>query len=52
MLRRVLEVRIVTKWTEVLTAVIMMVLDHLRLLLGDVTRLRASFLPQPLLGWE
>ena len=31
---------------------LMMVLDNLRLLLGDVARFRASFLPQPLLGWE
>ena len=51
-LRPALEVGIVAKGTEVLAAVVMMVLDHLRLLLGDVARLRASFLPQPLLSWE
>ena len=48
-LGRVLEARIVAKWSEVFAAIVVMVLDNLRLLLGDVARLGASLLIQPLL---
>ena len=51
-LRPVLKVRIIAEGTEVLAAVVVMVLDDLRLLLGDVARFRASFPPQPLLRRE
>ena len=49
---RVLEVRIVAKRSEILAAIVVMVLDDLRLLLGDVARFSASLLLQPLLCRE
>ena len=47
-LRRVLEVRIIAQWTEVLAAVVVVVLDDLRFLLGDVARFGSGLLLQPL----
>ena len=49
---RVLKVWIVAKGTEVLAAIVVMVFDDLRLLLGDVARFGASLLLQPLFSWE
>ena len=49
---RVLKVWIVAKGTKVLAAIVMMVLNDLRLLLGDMARFGASLLLQPLLRGE
>ena len=50
--RHVLEVRVVAKRTEVLSAVVVVILDDLRFLLGDVARFGSGLLLQPLLRGE
>ena len=42
--RRVLEIRVVAQWTEVLATIVVVILDDLWPLLSDVARFSASFL--------